>query len=236
MAKIDRKHQKIFAGDVPPNNTVAKFGSLAQGAAGYTGDIDAIQTAQWGEGWAGAVIDDYVPCIQDLNALFYVVTAQMAYLFQAGIPEYNTDTPYYIGSLAHDAAGGIYLGVTGGSTGPGFTGQGFTGGSAALYWCPILSRKIKTVSDNYTVLNDDWCIIWDTNNPNVDHATVTIPAPTAAMKGRELIIKNTMSVFLSNLIIDPADASTIDGSSTATITSQYGYKRLICDGTNWHTA
>ena len=180
MAKIERKHQKIFAGDVPVTNVVAAFGSLAAGAAGYTGDPDGIQTTRYGLGWSQAVINNYAPCIQDLNALFYLITRQMAYIFQAGIPEWIATSTYYIGSLVHDAVGGIYMSLTNDNINQALTVAG--------QWVPIFSRKITDIGDNYTANNTDWFIRWSTANPNVDHATVTLPISSPTTEGEYWIV------------------------------------------------
>lgn len=42
---------------------------------------------------------DKAPWEEDMNALFYAITTQLAYLYQEGQPEYDADTTYYKGSL-----------------------------------------------------------------------------------------------------------------------------------------
>ena len=49
--------------------------------------------------------------------------------------------------------------------------------------------------------------------------------------GRRIVIKN---IGTDTVTIDGAGAQTIDGSTTKTISSQYGSLELFSDGSNWH--
>lgn len=105
MAKITRKAAKIFGASAGANE-IAEFGSLAAGSPVFTTDPDVIQTlSNYLEGWVAAVIGSNSPAIEDMNALCYLFAYQIAYTMQAGVPEYNSGTTYYIGSLVN--SGGI---------------------------------------------------------------------------------------------------------------------------------
>ncbi|MBQ4178980.1 MAG: hypothetical protein II598_04490, partial [Elusimicrobia bacterium] len=95
MAEIERKVQKIFAGGLSANGNIAKYGSKEAGTVGYSLDLDEIQTQRWLNGLAGSVSQDKAPYLQDLNAVFYTITKQLAYLFQAGVAEWNSETEYF---------------------------------------------------------------------------------------------------------------------------------------------
>ena len=228
MAKIERKNQKIFAGSVPVTNVVAAFGSLAKGAAGYTGDPDGIQTTEYQNGWASALINNYAPCTQDLNALFYLVTRQLAYIFQAGISEWLTTTTYYIGSLVHDADGGIYMSVADDNAGNALT--------VGTKWTPILSRKITLcgtgLTGDYTVLNTDYLVIWDGIKQGVPEQYVILPTPSSLNAGREIAVKMTGSDYNGTPRVKAADNSTIDGSAYVQLV-RLTTRRFISNGTNW---
>ena len=99
MPKIERKTQKIFAGNADTDE-LAVFGSMISGTPVYNDDIEALQSEAYTEGWKAAVAANEAPFMEEMNALFYAVTSQLAYLFQQGIPEYDAGTTYYIGSLA----------------------------------------------------------------------------------------------------------------------------------------
>ena len=116
MAEIERKVQKVFAGGVSPSGNIAIYGSKLAGTVNYSSDIDAIQNARWLTGLFGAISPDKAPYVQDLNAIFYVLSKQLAYLFQAGIAEWQTDTEYFAGRSVVLKSGNIYI-ATADSTG-----------------------------------------------------------------------------------------------------------------------
>lgn len=129
MAKIGRKAQLIFGGSLLAADNIAKFGSLKAGAAEYSLDPAEIQTAAFLNGWAQAVVNNSAPCLQDMNALFYLLSYQAAYAMQTGVPEWNATTVYYIGSVANDGTGKLYRSITDGNTNHALT--------VATYWEPI---------------------------------------------------------------------------------------------------
>ncbi len=93
---IPRTTQKIFGDGLTVSNNVAIWGSLAAGSPAYSGDISTIQSlSTFEQGLNGAVIGNRSPAIQDLNGLFYLMTAQIAYLLQNGVPSWDTGTTYY---------------------------------------------------------------------------------------------------------------------------------------------
>jgi hypothetical protein len=75
-------------------------------------------------------------------------------------------------------------------------------------------------------------LLVDTNTAR----TVNLPTVTNNT-GRILIIKDkTGSANSNNITVSRnGSPSTIDGSSTATISTNYGVLRLVCDGSNWFT-
>jgi hypothetical protein len=132
MPKIERKTQKIFAGAKTAAGNIARFGSLAAGIPQYADeddsglpDPDLIQTLPEGadptefgydNGWAGAIVPDDSPALEDMNALFSLVTRQLAYLYQNGVPEWDAATTYYLGSLcSHE--GELYTSLSANNTG-----------------------------------------------------------------------------------------------------------------------
>lgn len=108
MAKLTRKLQKIFGADLVAPNNIAEFGSLKAGTAAYSTDPDDIQTAAWVLGWAAATVNNNAPALQDMNALAYLITRQLAYLFESGVPEWNAATTYYVGNIVSDGNGNLY--------------------------------------------------------------------------------------------------------------------------------
>lgn len=106
MAKILRALQKVFGDNVVATDNIAQFGSLKAGAPQFSKDPSVIQGLNaYLEGWKSAVVNNNAPALQDENALHYLWSRQLAYLFQAGIPEYDTATEYHLGSFVQD--GGV---------------------------------------------------------------------------------------------------------------------------------
>jgi len=112
MAKIDRKLMKIFGTNATAQQR-GVFGSLAAGSPAYSTDPETIQSlSNYLGGWFDAVLGNNSPAIEDMNSLHFLFAYQLAYLMQAGIPEWNDETTYYIGSLATNSTGTVYVSRT----------------------------------------------------------------------------------------------------------------------------
>lgn len=111
MAKIERKVQKIFGGSLSPTGNIAIYGSKEAGSPSYSDNLDTIQSLSWLQGIMGATSPTKAPYVQDLNAIFYVITKQLAYLFQSGIAEWNATTEYYANSSFVVVNGNIYRAI-----------------------------------------------------------------------------------------------------------------------------
>jgi alpha-tubulin suppressor-like RCC1 family protein len=107
MSKILRETMTIFGASAGANQ-IEQFGSLAAGSPNYlTPGSAAIPTIQalsaWLEGWYGGIVGSDLPCIQDMNAVCYLYAYQLAYIFQAGVPEWDAGTTYFTGSYVQSA-------------------------------------------------------------------------------------------------------------------------------------
>lgn len=102
MARIPRKNQKIFAMSATNNGV---FGSAQAGTKVLSNDIEVLQgLAAYLNGWNDATIDSRrFPTLEEMQALDYINTTQLAYIFQEGIPEFNIDTTYYQHSIVKKA-------------------------------------------------------------------------------------------------------------------------------------
>lgn len=98
MAKIPRWFQKIFAVDAVNNGV---FGSAADGTKVLTDSLATIQSKPaYSNGWLDAVIGaKKFPPLEEFQSLHYMTTTQLAYLFENGIPEYDSQTTYYQNSI-----------------------------------------------------------------------------------------------------------------------------------------
>lgn len=104
MPKIERKTQKIFAGNAATDE-LAVFGSMITGTPVYNDDIEALQSEAYTEGWKAAVAANEAPFMEEMNAVQYGFSKQLAYLFQQGIPEWDAGTTYYLNSFCQ--VGGV---------------------------------------------------------------------------------------------------------------------------------
>ena len=110
MPKIQRTTQLIFA-DNAGSQQITAFGTAKDQTPVYTDNVAQIQNTNYGYGWSSALLPDKAPWQEDMNALFFAVTSQLAYLFQEGIPEYDAGTSYSAGGLAKttDSQGNIKI-------------------------------------------------------------------------------------------------------------------------------
>ena len=100
MPNIERVTGKIFAENASPvgnNPEIGKFGNAKQGI--YTGeaDVQEIQNSEaWSQGWAEAVVAamNYPP-LPEMNGVLKVLSYQICYLLQKGVPEWDSGTTYY---------------------------------------------------------------------------------------------------------------------------------------------
>lgn len=99
MPKIQRKTQKIFCNSAD-SDQLAVFGSMSTGTPVYSSDIEELQSNEaFDLGWDAATLEDKAPFMEEMNGVQYGLTYQLAYNFQEGIPEYDAETTYYIGSI-----------------------------------------------------------------------------------------------------------------------------------------
>lgn len=108
MPKITRATQLIF-GSNAPSTQITAFGTAMTSDPVYTTDPAELQTNASLQGWAAAIMSDKAPFEEDTNGLFYLVTRQLAYLFQQGIPEWDANTVYYQNSQCSVIQDGILV-------------------------------------------------------------------------------------------------------------------------------
>ena len=180
MAKIARKNMKIFGVNAGAQQR-GVFGSLAAGLPAYSTDPETIQSlSNYEDGWFGAVLGNNSPAIQDMNALQFLFAYQLAYGFQAGIPEWDDATTYYAGSLVN-AAGVVYVSIADDnlnnavsdeskwspySTSPAGSMQDFLGATAPRGWVLASGRTIGSAASGATErANADtlalYTLLWD---------------------------------------------------------------------------
>lgn len=103
MAKIARATQVIFGttGLVGTGGFGAAAGGTVTTEVATSNTLATIMGAtSWGSGWLTATLGaTKYPAIEDMNALAYAESTQLAYIFQQGIPEYDAGTTYFANSL-----------------------------------------------------------------------------------------------------------------------------------------
>lgn len=201
MAKITRVFQKIF-GSTALAGELMKFGSTAAGAKVYTADPAAIQSlANFQAGWFAAVVDDDCPVIEDMNALFFLTFYQLAYLLQQGVPEWNTDTTYFNGSLVQDGLGTLYRSLTD-------TNQGNALTDTTKWMTP--GGNIRTVAANTTILPSDGLIL---SNSTAAARLHTLPILNSVTMGQVITVKDKGDNSFYTEVKGNA-AETVDGDVT----------------------
>lgn len=114
MAKITRAVQKVFA-DSAGATEIEQIGSLREGSPNYTTDPVELQALARYEGGLIDIVssDKYIPALEDINALYFLITRQIAYILQDGIPEWDEDTTYYQNSIVKKpGTGDTYISLT----------------------------------------------------------------------------------------------------------------------------
>jgi hypothetical protein len=221
MAKLDRKHQKIFC-DVTPANKLGVFGSYAAGSASYSDDPDTIQSlTAYGAGLSSALINNAPPAIQDIDGLCNLFTRQLSYLMQTGIPEWNASATYYIGSIVNNGTNALFVSVADDNINNAL--------SIEAKWMLFKSAKVRysTEIQEFTAYDD---FVIDMNGVNSTFAiTVYLPAAATTNIGRVITIKslNQYGVYIYTL-----GGGLMDGVDEKIIT-QYGSMTFISNGTNW---
>lgn len=230
MAKIDRKLMRMF-GSEAGTNQVGQFGSLAAGSAVYVndGNIDTIQSlSNWLGGWYDAVVGNNSPAIQDMNALHYVYAYQLSYLFQAGVPEWNSATIYYVGSLVNDGTGKVYRSLADDNAGNPLTDVSKWGPTATVDTQPPIGSIIAYNPGYFTNgINGSFTLVGPATN-NAAGVNAYLPTNWRVCNGAELNdssspIFNGAGRYLPNLtdsrfLMGSTASGSIGGSAGATLT------------------
>lgn len=110
-SKIPRVPQWIAAS----GSQVGVWGSAAAGTPTLTTDIETVQSLP---GFligisAMTIGGSKLPPLEEMDGLNRDITQQLAEIYQDGIPPWEVTTPYYVGSIASDGNGNIYISTSG---------------------------------------------------------------------------------------------------------------------------
>lgn len=234
MVQLYVEEQKIF-GATGPTGVLGQFGSFKNGSPIYSNDPDVIQAlSNFGQGLAAGIINNAPPAIQDVNSLFYLISRQIAYLLQTGIPEWNEDTTYYVGSFVSVAENGaLFMSVANTNIGNELTDTS--------KWMLYDSNKfvLHTTASNYVVAYDDRYIeIRNSSNVNA-----ILPEAGPWNKGRQIYIWNNSgngaAVDAADVIVSASGtpASVIDGLASYTLkylqVAKGYWATFISNGSSW---
>jgi hypothetical protein len=151
MAKLTRVLQNIFGID----GATAEFGEIGSEQAGTPVTSKDLAVIQDLSQFAGGLYDltnggNETPAIQDINSLYYLITAQLKYLFQNGIPEWIATENYYANISLCQVAGVLYRSKTGTDGTPNINHNPATD-TTHTYW-NFGSESIKQLEFNATAL------------------------------------------------------------------------------------
>jgi hypothetical protein len=91
---------------------------------------------------------------------------------------------------------------------------------------------VKRVSESYTALRQDYYIGCSPTTT----ITITLPPASIALEGRVYEIKDESGSAATNIItIDGDGSETIDGQTTQTISSNYGFYKLLVSNGAWYS-
>ncbi|GEM_PF-5078216 len=203
MPKLQRKIAKIF-GLNSPTDRVAVVGSLRAGAPSYSKDPDALQALpNFEEGWPGVAIGNSSPPLEDMNALQYCLSYNIATIMQSGVPEWHTATEYFIGSMVN-VDGVIYI-----STADDNVGYPVADGTK---WKNAHALTVTDVvgEDAYSVLPTDQYIRVNPVGSAMNITAVALPLLSTLPVGHRLTVKNIASILSSAtvkvIVADGAEA------------------------------
>lgn len=110
--KLERKQMKIYASNPTKPTDIIAYGSDIVGPRVNTTDPDKIQTAQYEKGVRTAVVGKRSTSLQNRQTLDYLFSRALKYLFQIGVAEWLVTEEYFIGSVASDGEGGLFVSKT----------------------------------------------------------------------------------------------------------------------------
>lgn len=223
MAKITRQTQKIFANAATNNGVI---GSGQDGSKVLSNSLATLQgLGAWDTGWLDMVLGaKKFPPLEEFQALDYINTYQLSYLFQEGVPEYDSGTTYFTNSWVKKAGTNkLYASIADTNAGNALTD--------ATKWKLLIDFDATTAAD--LVLN----FAADTGTQN-HFLTAPSPAIVSYVTGTVIWIKpahtitGACDVGVNGLVLKsiklPSGANPAQDNMTTS-----GVYCLVYDGTNF---
>lgn len=214
--RLTRYYQKIFGSTGGPLE-FGKFGSLAGGTPEYgTTPAEMQSLANFDGGWFAAILGNNKPAIEDMNALFYIVFYQIAYLMQNGIPEWDAETEYSIGQMVQDATGYHYFSLANTNVGNALTD--------ATKWQLGIKEKLTQLAASTTLTQFHQMVEF---NATTGDMVATLTAASAALAGKKITITKTDATTNVVTFVNLASAA-------VQLEAQYDSITVYCNGTVWY--
>ncbi len=118
MATILGRVKQLIFGSTGDVAGFGKIGSKIAGSPVKTKDLAQIQSLSLYLQGLQAITNSNLPYLQDMNSLFLLITSQLAYLYQNGVPEYDATTDYFNLISFVQVNGVIYQSIDGDGTTP----------------------------------------------------------------------------------------------------------------------
>lgn len=217
MSKIARATQKIFGVSAGPDE-ISQFGSLAAADPTFTIDPVVLQAlSNYDDGWFAGVLLENSPAIEDMNSLFYLITYQLCYMFQAGISEWDSGTTYFINSLVTSGPF-TYISIVDNNTNNLVTDNS--------KWA-LQNSKVTLKTGTGTIAATDQYVRATTSGS--DYA-LTLPTIASSI-GQLVEIKNCTNA-LNTVTVTGNGSETIDFATTLDLGAGQSC-RLFNNGVNW---
>lgn len=102
MSKLSRIFHKVFGANANFTNQMGVFGSFKNGTPTYASNAEDIQSlGNWLGGLYDSIVGNNSPILQDINGVLHHASRQIGYIMQSGVPEWDSQTSYYVGSFVN---------------------------------------------------------------------------------------------------------------------------------------
>ena len=109
--KLERKVMEVYGENAAARDIIA-YGSDIAGNIVETKDPDVIQTEAYKTGVRSAVVGNNSTTLQNRQALDFLFSRQLKYLYQHGIAEWGATETYFVNSFAVGSDGNLYVSLT----------------------------------------------------------------------------------------------------------------------------
>ena len=216
MAILTRVLQSIFGSTAGPTET-GVIGSEDAGSPATSSNLLTIQSlSQYLAGmYAITGGGTGLPKIEDFNSLFLLITSQLAYIFQNGVPEYDATTNYYNNISYVQVAGVLYQSISGTSGSPNI---GNAPASSPSNWRPVIATDSTFAANSDLVVPSQKAV----KSALTLYALLTGATFTGTVNGTAMILSGALTALTFNklTLTQPATGATLTLADGKTITEK----------------